>query len=70
MENDRGCTLATMEDIRSAYKLLGGISEGKRALRRFRCSCEDNIKMYKSKKDMNFYAAFNWLRIISSGGLL
>jgi hypothetical protein len=34
-----------MGDMRNAYRILVGKPEGKRALRRPRCRCVDNIKM-------------------------
>ena len=38
--------VACMGDRRGAQRVLVGRCEGKRALGRYRCRCEDNIKMY------------------------
>jgi len=38
--------VACVGDRRCAYRVLVGRHKGKRALGRYRCRCEDNIKMY------------------------
>ena len=43
--------VASMEEIRSAYRLLVGRTEGRSQLRRSRCRWEDNIKMVLKKWD-------------------
>jgi hypothetical protein len=37
--------IARMGEKRNAYRILVGVPEGKRPLRRPRCRCMDNIKM-------------------------
>jgi hypothetical protein len=44
-EDEMGRTYSMHGEMRNAYKILVGKSEGKGPLRRPRCRWEDNIKM-------------------------
>jgi hypothetical protein len=59
-----------MEEGRGVYRVLVGITEGKRPLGRPRCWLEDNIKMTLGRWGSMGRDGFGWLRIGSSGGLL
>jgi len=60
--------VARMGDMRNIYKILVGNPEEKRALRRHRCRCYDNIKLdFKEIGIMR--TGFNGLKIWFRGGL-
>jgi hypothetical protein len=56
-----------MGENRNAYRILVGKPEGKRPLRKLRRKWVDNIKMDLREIACN---GVNWLRIVTSVGLL
>jgi hypothetical protein len=61
-----------MGETRNAFRILVGKPEGKRPLGRPRRSWVDNIKMDLREIgwDGMVWTGLNWLRIVTSGGLL
>jgi hypothetical protein len=59
-----------MREGRHVYTVLIWKREGKRPLRRYRCRCEDNIKMYLREIGIDEVNWIDWLRIESIGELL
>jgi hypothetical protein len=59
-----------MGEGRSVYRVLVGMSEGKRPLEKPRRRWEDNIKMDLRETGIDGGNGFSWIRIGSSSGLL
>jgi hypothetical protein len=59
-----------MEERLDAYRILMGIPEGRRPLRRPRHKWEDNIKMDLQAVGWGEWSDLIWLRIGIDGGLL
>jgi hypothetical protein len=62
--------VSRMGEMRKAYKILIGKSEGKRPSRRPRCRQGDILKWILGKLGFGVWIGFIWLRIGTSGGLL
>jgi hypothetical protein len=58
-----------MGEERKVYKVLVEKPEGKRPLGRPKLRCEDGIRMDLTESGWG-WSGFNWLRIVTSGGLL
>jgi hypothetical protein len=58
-----------VQEIRNAYKILVGNSEGNRPRGRSDRRWENNIKTYVKKWDIMLWAGFDWLMTGSRGGL-
>jgi hypothetical protein len=59
-----------MGEERNLYKVLEGKPEGKRPLGRPRRRWEDGIRMDFSEIGLGVWSGFDWLRIVTGGGLL
>jgi len=59
-----------MVERKGTYRVLVGIPEGKKALRRPRRRWEDNIKMDSQKLGGKAWTGLIWFRIGRGGGLL
>jgi hypothetical protein len=59
-----------MGEVRGAYNILVGRSEGRRPLGRPRRTWEDNIKMDLREIGFGYVVEFIWLGIGTGGGLL
>jgi hypothetical protein len=59
-----------MGEVRGAYNILVGGSEGRRPLGRPRRRWEENIKMDLGEMGFGVWIGFIWLRIGTGGGLL
>jgi hypothetical protein len=59
-----------MGEVRGAYNILVGRSEGRRPLGRPRRRWEDNIKMDLREIGLVMWIGFIWLRIWTGDGLL
>ena len=53
-----------------AYRVLVGINDGRRPLRRPRRRWEDNIKMVLQEEGVGVWTGSSWLRIGTGGGHL
>jgi hypothetical protein len=62
--------VARKGQLRNAYKILIGKSEGKRPLGRPRHKWEVNINMYLWKIEFGVWIEFVWLRIWTGRGYL
>jgi hypothetical protein len=63
--------IACIGEIRNSYKILVGMPEGKRPVRRPRRIWEHNIKGILRKQGWNAWAGFIWLKdILGTGGEL
>jgi len=62
--------VASMGELRNAYRMVVGKSEGKRPFGRPRRTWEYNIKMDLREIGCEVWSGFIWLRIGTSSGLL
>jgi hypothetical protein len=62
--------VACLGEIRDAYRVMLGRSEGKRPLGRPRRRWEDNIKRGSSRSGMGAWTALIWLGKGTGGGLV